>query len=154
MTLLRTVARPMLASMFIYGGADSVRHAQAKAATAQNSADLIGKTTGRHVEPADLVRFNGAVHVVAGAALATGRFPRLAAFSLAATLPATTAEGHPFWNETEPGQKRNQTIHFLKNLSIAGGLLLSMLDPEPKKKMLPRRAKDKKAARKNDKTRN
>lgn len=141
MKLTRAIARPMLASMFIYGGLDSVRDPKSKAAAAQGTADLITKTTGRQFEPADLVRFNGAVHVVAGAALATGRFPRLAALTLAATLGPTTSGGHRFWDEMEPGPKRNQTIHFLKNVSMTGGLLMATLDPGPKKKQ-PRRASD------------
>lgn len=133
----------MMASMFLYGGTDSVRNPGSKAAAAQKAADLVGKATGRQIEPADLVRFNGAVQVVAGAALATGRLPRLSALTLAATLGPTTPAGHQFWNETDPGQKRNQTIHFLKNVSMAGGLLMATLDPDPKKKILARRAKDK-----------
>lgn len=130
----------MLASMFIFGGQDSVRNPQSKAAQAQGTADLIANTTGRQFEPADLVRFNGAVHVVAGAALATGRFPRLAALTLAATLGPTSVGGHPFWDESDPGQKTNQTIHFVKNVSMTGGLLLAVLDTGPKKKAAPRRA--------------
>src|SRR5699024_8279641 len=116
MTLLRAVARPMLASMFMHSGADSFRHAESKSVAAQECADLIAKTTGNQVEPADLVRLTGAVQVVAGAALATGRFPRLAALTLAGTLGPTTVAGHRFWNESDPAQRRNQTIHFLKNV--------------------------------------
>jgi len=160
MTLLRAVARPMLASMFMYGGADTFRNAESKSVAAQESADLIAKTTGRHIEPADLVRVTGAVQVVAGAALATGRFPRLAALTLAGTLGPVTVAGHRFWNESEPSARRQKMVHFLKNTSMAGGLLMATLDPEPKKRMLGRRTKDKsakgkgKAAKKRDKRRN
>ncbi|MEH3033784.1 MAG: DoxX family protein [Aeromicrobium erythreum] len=141
MTVLRTVARPLLASMFVYGGVNAVRHASAMGPKAKPVADQLGKQ-GYSVSPENLVRINGAVHVVAGAALATGRFPRLSAFVLAGTLAPTTAVGHQFWNETDPGARQNQTIHFLKNLSMIGGLLMSTLDPDPHKKALPRRAKD------------
>lgn len=142
MTVLRTLARPMLASMFVYGGVNAVRHASAMAPKAKPVADLAAKQ-GVSVSPANLVRINGAVHVAAGAALATGRAPRLSALVLAGTLVPTTAQGHRFWDETDPGARQNQTIHFLKNVSMIGGLLLSTLDPDPHKKILPRRAKDK-----------
>jgi putative oxidoreductase len=36
--------------------------------------------------------------------------------------------GHRFWEETDPAAKANQTIHFLKNVSLMGGLLLAAVD--------------------------
>lgn len=149
MTLLRVAARPMLASMFVVGGLDSVRNASTKAAAAKPVTDkiipMVKKALPQAPIPTDeatLVRINGAVQLVAGAALATGRVPRLASLLLASTLAPTTLAGHSFWNETDPGVRTNQRIHFLKNVSMMGGLLLASLDPDPHKKILPRRAKD------------
>ena len=62
---------------------------------------------------------------------------------LAGTLVPTTAVGHPFWNESDPASRQNQTIHFLKNVSLIGGLLMSTLDPDPHKKFIGTRAKNK-----------
>ncbi|EFQ82965.1 DoxX family protein [Aeromicrobium marinum DSM 15272] len=144
MTLLRTVARPLLASMFVYGGVNALRNASAMAPKAQPFSDQLQPLAPKApLGPANLVRINGAVHVVAGTALATGRVPRLSALALAASLVPTTAAGHQFWNETDPASRTNQRIHFLKNLSMAGGLLMATLDPDPHKKILVRRAKDK-----------
>lgn len=144
MTLLRTVARPMLASMFVYGGAMALKEPGPRAAKAQPTADLIKKLApSLPVNGSNLTRFNGAVQLVAGTALATGRFPRLAALALAATLPPTTFAGHPYWNETDPAARANQRIHFFKNVSMTGGLLMATLDPDPHKKFIGRRAKDK-----------
>jgi len=144
MTLLRTVARPMLASMFIYGGATALKAPGPRATKAQPTADLIKKLAPElPVDGASLVRVNAAAQLLGGLALATGRFPRLAALGLAATMPATTVVGHPYWNETDPGARANQRIHFLKNVSMAGGLLMATLDPDPHKKFIGRRAKDK-----------
>ncbi|WP_019145174.1 DoxX family protein [Aeromicrobium massiliense] len=145
MTVLRAVARPMLASMFVYGGVQSLRAPQHAAPAAQPVADALGKAAPSmpvSPTPENVVRANAAVHVVAGLALATGRLPRLASLALASTLPATTVQGHPFWKESDPQQRTNQTIHFLKNVSLMGGLLMATLDPDPKKKILARRAKD------------
>lgn len=144
MTLLRTVARPMLASMFIYGGATALKSPGPRAAKAQPTADLIKKYAPElPVNGANLVRANGAAQLLGGLALASGRFPRLAALGLAATMPATTVAGHKYWNETDPAARANQRVHFLKNVSIAGGLLMATLDPDPHKKFFARRAKDK-----------
>lgn len=144
MTLLRTVARPMLASMFVYGGAMALKDPGPRAAKAQPTADLIKKVApGLPVNGSNLTRFNGAAQLLGGLALATGHFPRLAALGLASTLPPTTAAGHQYWNETDPGARANQRIHFIKNVSLMGGLLMATLDPDPHKKFIGRRAKDK-----------
>jgi putative oxidoreductase len=144
MTLLRTVARPMLASMFVYGGAMALKSPGPRAAKAQPVADAIRKAAPQlPVTGSNLTRVNGAVQLVGGLALATGRVPRLAALVVAATVPPTTIVGHAYWNETDPASRANQRIHFLKNVAMTGGLLMATLDPDPHKKMLVRRAKDK-----------
>jgi putative oxidoreductase len=143
MTLLRTVARPMLASMFVYGGALALRDPGPRAAKAQPTADRIKQAAPSvPVNGSSLTRVAGAVHVTAGLALATGHLPRLSALVLAATMPSVTVAGHPYWNETDPAARANQRIHFVKNMSMAGGLLMATLDPEPHKKFIGRRAKD------------
>jgi putative oxidoreductase len=144
MTLLRTVARPMLASIFISGGAMALKEPGPRAAKAQPTADLLKRLSpGLPVNGSNLTRFNGGVQLVAGLALASGHLPRTAALVLAATLPPTTIAGHAYWNESDPAARTNQRIHFLKNLSMTGGLLMATLDPDPHKKSIGRRAKDK-----------
>lgn len=132
--------------MFLYGGANSLKNASVMAPKAQRLADQLQQAAPDFPVPltaANLVRINGAVHVAAGAALATGRFPRLASLVLAGSLVPTTASGHQFWKESDPAVRKNQQIHFTKNLSIIGGLLMATLDPDPHKKFIGRRAKDK-----------
>jgi len=130
--------------MFIYGGATALRSPGPRADKAQPVADLIKKIApSLPVTGSNVTRVNGGVQLVAGLALATGHVPRLAALTLAATLPPTSVVGHPYWNETDPAARANQRIHFLKNLSMTGGLLMATLDPEPHKKFIGRRAKDK-----------
>lgn len=134
----------MLASMFVYGGAMALKDPGPRAAKAQPVADAIKRVApDLPVNGSNLTRLNGAAQLLGGLALATGRFPRIAAFGLAATLPPTTAMGHQYWNETDPAARANQRIHFLKNVSMTGGLLMATLDPDPHKKFIARRAKDK-----------
>ncbi|AWB91558.1 DoxX family protein [Aeromicrobium chenweiae] len=144
MTLLRMVARPMLASLFIHGGAMALKQPGPRAAKAQPVADLIKKVAPQiPVNGSNLTRVNGAVHLVAGLGLATGHLPRLSALVLAVSLPPTTAAGHRYWDENDPAARTNQRIHFMKNMALTGGLLMATLDPDPHKKILVRRAKDK-----------
>jgi hypothetical protein len=44
----------------------------------------------------------------------------------------TTLAGHQFWNESDPAQKANHRVHFFKNVSMLGGLLLAAVDTEGK----------------------
>jgi hypothetical protein len=76
------------------------------------------------------VRLNGAVQLAAGSLLAIGRFPRLSALAIAATLVPTTLAGHRFWEDDEEKDQAQQRIHFLKNLSMFGGLLIAAADTE------------------------
>jgi putative oxidoreductase len=116
---IRTLARPLMASMFVTGGVDTLRNPGQRTALA-SAAGL--------ENPDQLVRINGATMLVGGLALATGRLPRLSALALAGSLLPTTYVGHPFWSETDKAKKKQQQIHFFKNLSMLGGLLLAVAD--------------------------
>ncbi|MEG8275164.1 DoxX family protein [Streptomyces sp. AHA2] len=129
MSLLRVLGRPMLASMFLAGGMNSVRDpkqvAEAAEPVVKPVADRVSVLPDRTEQA---VRLNGAVQVVAGLMLATGRMPRPAALAIAATLVPTTLAGHRFWETEDPAERAQQRIHFLKNLSMLGGLLIAADD--------------------------
>jgi putative oxidoreductase len=137
MTLVRLAARPLLASMFVVGGLDSVRNAAKKADAARPITDRVAPLLQKVVPqlPSDattLVRLNGAVQVAAAVALATGHVPRISATVLAGTLVPTTMAGHRFWEEKDPQKRAVQRIHFFKNASMLGGLMLASVDTEGK----------------------
>ncbi|HEV7209030.1 MAG TPA: DoxX family protein [Mycobacteriales bacterium] len=118
----------MLASVFVTGGLDAARHPASKAPAAENvNASAIAESVGLS-STEQLVRANGIAQVVGGVCLATGRLPRLAALGLAASLVPTTAAGHRFWEADDAATKKMQQLHFLKNLSILGGLLIAAVD--------------------------
>ncbi|GAB3480574.1 DoxX family protein [Amycolatopsis cihanbeyliensis] len=124
--ILRRVARPLLAAIFISGGINALRDAEGHAKAAE---PLLDRTVGTEtVDAATLVRADAAVKVGAGTALALGRFPRFAAALLLGSLVPTTAAGHPFWEKEDPGERQQQLVHFLKNAGMAGGLLLAVAD--------------------------
>ena len=77
-----------------------------------------------------VIRINGAVQVVAGGLLAIGKFRRLAALALIGSIVPTTYAGHRFWEETDDATRRQQQVHFLKNLGLLGGLILAAVDTE------------------------
>jgi putative oxidoreductase len=131
MSMSRRVARPLLASMFLVGGVDAVRNPEGKVKKADPVAQAIAsRVTVLPQETETLVRINGAVMVGAGALLAIGKWPRLAALALIGTILPTTYAGHRFWEETDEATKAQQRIHFIKNLGLLGGLILAAVDTE------------------------
>ena len=139
MTAIRLIARPMLASMFVVGGVDSLMHASGKVPKATKVTEHVPEMAARIApglpvpsDPATLVRINGGVQVAAGLALATGRMPRISALVLAATMVPTTYAGHAFWEEKDKTARATQRVQFFKNVSMVGGLLLAGVDTEGK----------------------
>lgn len=137
MTITRLVARPMLASIFVAGGISALKNAEQHAAGAKKVTDKVvplAKQAAPGVpiptQAITLVRVNAGVQILAAAALATGRAPRLSASVLAASLVPTTLASHSFWEETDREAKAEQRLHFIKNTSILGGLLLAGVDTE------------------------
>jgi uncharacterized membrane protein YphA (DoxX/SURF4 family) len=86
--------------------------------------------SGRTIDTEAIVKLNGAVMVTAGTLLAIGKFRRLAALTLLASLLPTTYAGHRFWEEGDDIAKSQQRVHFLKNIGLVGGLILAAVDTE------------------------
>lgn len=124
----------MLASMFVAGGIDALQNPGPKVPVADDVAPPVAaRIPGLQEQDTEtLIRINGGVQVVAGALLAIGRFPRLSSLALAATLVPTTAAAHRFWEYDDTTQRQQQQIHFFKNVSMLGGLLLASMDTEGK----------------------
>jgi len=119
----------MLASIFVVQGYDTFRRPERVAPRAEPVVRPLAERIP--VVPAraeDAVRLNGAVQMVAGSLLALGRLPRLAALAIAGTLVPTTLAGHRFWEAGDAASRAQQRIHFLKNLSMLGGLLTAAAD--------------------------
>ena len=112
MTLVRRVARPLLAAIFIAGGLDQFKHPTAKAKTAGPLLAKVGPPVGLPDDPELLIRANGMAMVGAGALLAPGHPPRVASSVLAVTLVPTTVAAHAFWKEQDPEVRERQKVQF------------------------------------------
>lgn len=129
MTIFRRIADPMLASTFIAGGLDAVRHPEGKVKVAE--AVTLPLTRSASWLPQDtetLVRLNGAVQVGAGILMALGKFRRVAALALIASIIPTTYAGHRYWEEVDELTRAQQQVHLLKNVGLLGGLILAAGD--------------------------
>ncbi|MFC8125694.1 DoxX family protein [Streptomyces sp. NPDC057302] len=133
MAVLRKCARPLLASVFLTGGVSALRDPKRVAPAAEPvAAPLASRIPWLTEDPERLVRINGAVQVGAGAMLATGRLPRVAALALACSLVPTTLAGHAWWKEEDKERRAAQRTQFTKNLSLLGGLLIAAADTHGK----------------------
>ena len=139
--ILRRVARPMLAAIFISGGIEALRSPQTHARVAKPVLEAVEPAVDQAAEIAPLegrpddetlVKIDAGVKIVAGTMLAFGKFPRLASTALAASLVPTTLAGHRFWEEDDPEVRAQQQIHFLKNVGLLGGLLIAAGDTHGK----------------------
>lgn len=131
--LLRRVARPLLATIFIAGGIDTLMNPQPRVRSAKPLVDK-GKellALDRDIDPSTVVRADAAVTVGAGVMLALGRAPRIAAAILAAGLIPSTVAAHPFWS-VGGDQRQAEQEQFLKNAGLLGGLLLAAADTRGK----------------------
>jgi uncharacterized membrane protein YphA (DoxX/SURF4 family) len=140
MTLLRAAARTMLASYFVVHGVKAVRNPAALVPDAEPLVDRVVPLVKQYApeqvadqipdDTATLVRIHGAVQLLGGLALATGKGRRLGALLLAGSLIPSTVAKHPFWSRTTPEEKAIDREHFLKNVSLLGGILLAARDTE------------------------
>ncbi len=126
--IVRRLARPLLASVFVAAGVEALRNPAARTARAANLLEKVPTPESMPDDPDLFVRVNGGALVAGGVLLATGRFPRLASTVLAASIIPTTAIEHAFWDESDPAKKAQSRSLFFKNVGLLGGLLLASVD--------------------------
>jgi uncharacterized membrane protein YphA (DoxX/SURF4 family) len=115
MSLVGRVGRAALGVPFVWLGYEAAAEPGNRVASAAG----IGLPN-----PELVVRLNGAAMVAGGAALILNVLPRAAAFGLIAALVPTTIAGHSYWKHDDPQMRTTQRIQALKNLGLAGGLLV------------------------------
>ncbi|HEY5821879.1 MAG TPA: DoxX family membrane protein [Propionibacteriaceae bacterium] len=140
MTLLRAAARTMLASYFVVSGIKAVRDPGPLVPAAEPVADRFvpmikqyapAQVAGYIPEDAKtLVRVNGAVQLLGGLALASGKGRRVGSLLLAGSLIPSTIAKHPFWTREDADEKALDKAQFIKNVSLVGGVLLAAGDTE------------------------
>jgi uncharacterized membrane protein YphA (DoxX/SURF4 family) len=140
MSLLRAIPRTMLASYFVAAGIKAIRDPESLVPAAEPLVDRVVPLVKEYApeqvagyvpeNTVTLVRLNGITQVVGGAALATGRGRRLGALLLAGSLIPSTIAKHPFWTVQDPDARSQDRSHFLKNVSLLGGVLLAAQDTE------------------------
>ena len=130
--MIRRIARPMLAAIFVSSGLDAVKHPSGRAKAAAPLLDKAIPVLGLPDDKELIVRANGVAMLVGGTLLASGKLPRLASAVLAASLEPTTLAVHSFWEKPLGADRSRDRNDFLKNLGLLGGVLLATVDTEGK----------------------
>ncbi len=134
--MLRRIARPMLAAWFVTEGSAAVRGSAAHLEPARAGVDALAEQVGFD-RPDDaqlrtIVKVHGGLTIAAGAALALGKAPRLAALVLAAlTFPSVVANlvasRRGTTSETAKAEQQQRAV---RALSFTGAALLAAADRE------------------------
>lgn len=142
--MIRRFARPMLATVFVIDGVETLRNPQPRVETAT---PLVDKATplvekGEQAvndrvtaavppvnkDPETLVKVLAGVKIGAGVTFALGKAPRLSALALTASHVPTTVSRNAFWNESDPALKSRKTTGLATDVALLGALLLASAD--------------------------
>jgi putative oxidoreductase len=129
MSIVRRLARPLLAAPLIQSGVETVRHPGPQAELARPVLKQVSGPLNLPDDPELVVRAAGGVTTAAGVMLALGKLPRVSALAIVLTAPITQPS-QPFWQEKDPALRQAQLTLFLKNLGLVGGALLAAVDTE------------------------
>jgi uncharacterized membrane protein YphA (DoxX/SURF4 family) len=117
--VVRRIARPLLGAAFVSTGVDALRDVGTRAEHASRFG--VG-------QPDTVARANAGVQIGGGLLLALGRFPRLSALALAATVVPEAVTGHAFWEQSDKHEKSLQRALFFKDIGLLGGLVVAIAD--------------------------
>ena len=140
MTLLRFVARSMLASYFVVNGVKALRQPETQVDAAEPIAarilplahSVLPKQAAVYLpqDTTTLVRCTGAAQILGGLSLATGLGRRVGAGVLAATMVPYVMASNPL-NVGSTERATSQAL-LTKNVALLGGVLLAAQDTEGK----------------------
>jgi putative oxidoreductase len=116
--LLSVLARLMLTAIFLLS---------AVAGKIMNFGGTVEKMAAEGV-PSPTILLGGAIAflILGSLSIVLGYKGRFGAFLLLCFLGAATYYFHDFWSVADAGQRQLQTIQFMKNMAIAGGLMSLM----------------------------
>jgi putative oxidoreductase len=123
--VFRSLARPLLASWFVYGAVESVLEPELRAARSAPVVEPLLKESGLDVSLTDLVKIHGVATIAAASVLALSRTPRTAGVVLTGLAAISAAAGRPFWLLEEGPARDAERERFFINLSLLGGAMLA-----------------------------
>ncbi|MEJ5920685.1 MULTISPECIES: DoxX family protein [unclassified Corynebacterium] len=132
--MIRKFARPMLASVFVADGVDTLVNKQDHLDGARAVLDRVRTLTPNQYRsyvpnsPEMTVQAVAGTKVVAGSLYALGKAPRFAATALALAQIPTAVARHAFWETQDPEQKKARRTGFITDVGLLGALFLAGAD--------------------------
>ena len=131
MTIVRRLARPLLAASFVQEGLDAVLHPGLRAERARPLVKAVAGPLRLPEDPEMLIRANGAVMIGAAALFAIGRMPRVTGLAMAATLaPGLYLHVTSLRQEKDGERRKSELDDLLRDLSRFGGALIAGVDTQ------------------------
>lgn len=134
--MIRKLARPMLASVYVIDGVQTVTNPSSK----RDSADSVLKKVRAVLppqyrsflpsSPETAAQICGGVKVGAGSLFALGKAPRTSAALLALTAIPSTLGRNAFWEAKDEDEKSRRRTGALTDAALLGGVLLATVDTE------------------------
>jgi putative oxidoreductase len=122
MRALFVLGRVVFGGYFVYNGINHFRHQEG-----------MSQYAGAKGVPAAeaLIPATGALLIAGGLSIVTGVKPRVGLASIMGFLIPVTLQMHRFWEETDPQQRTNESVHFAKNLALVGASMMMMQIQDP-----------------------
>ena len=136
--MIRKFARPMLASVYVADGVETVINPSAHRDNAQAALKKIRSVVPREYrsfvpsDPTTAALAVGGIKIGAGSLFGLGKAPRLSASLLAATAVASLLGRHAFWEARDEQEKARRRSGALTEVALLGGILLATVDTDGK----------------------
>lgn len=134
--MIRKLARPMLASVYVLDGADTLLNTEAHVEGTDTLLKRVRSVLPRRYakqlpkDPELVARAVGGTKVGAGTLLAFGKLPRISAGTLAVLTVPTILARHAFWETQDKDEKKARRNGFITNVALLGGLAITSVDTE------------------------
>lgn len=128
MSIVRVLARPMLASSFILSGINALMHTKDTAEKLSPVLSPVVSALPLNISEKNLAMAVAGTQVGAGLLLATGKFARAAAVVLSVTAALTTAAEYRASSPESKEGKSHRRAQLAKNIGLLGGALLASVD--------------------------
>ncbi len=153
--MIRKIARPMLASVFVIDGVETVMNPAGRKDGAESALTQVRAALPRQYraflpkDPETAAQLVGGIKAGAGSLFALGKAPRTSATLLAATTLPSLLGRNAFWDTDDEDEKARRRTGALTDMALAGGVLLASVDTAGKPDMKWRAQNAARVARKN-----
>lgn len=153
--MIRKIARPMLASVFVIDGVETVMNPAGRKDEAESALTQVRAALPRQYraflpkDPETAAQLVGGIKAGAGSLFALGKAPRTSAALLAATTLPSLLGRNAFWDTDDVDEKARRRTGALTDVALAGGVLLASVDTAGKPDMKWRAQNAARVARKN-----